>query len=250
VGRLQQSEVDQFYSDCADDLFCFGVAGGNTSATFWDFSAEYAACSDVSTGCRPMRDIYPSGTAMVTQLWESSGVPAFTVVPSDVENETNSFSLLAGGSAGLNEPMWAPNPNDAVLTDVDPFPADHRCVSPHEGQMCHLAGDYYHDPHASPKDLSGSICSAWSDNSCCSVEMAVQTIQTDHYETYGPEFSHQKCGAVSDACTKWFLLEGCLYECDVNAGRYRHHVGAAGCDGGGNTWQISGMPLKVRANYL
>ena len=36
-----------------------------------------------------------------------------------------------------------------------------------------------------------------------------------------------------------------MYECDVNAGRYRHHEGDAACEEGNNGWQMSGFPLKV-----
>ena len=62
---------------------------------------------------------------------------------------------------------------------------------------------------------------------------------------YGDGFDYAKCGAVTHACARWFMAESCLYECDVNAGRYRHHVGDASCADDANRWQISGMPLKV-----
>ena len=177
--------------------------------------------------------------------------------------------------------------------------------SAHEGNQCHL--EYFHSSHAAPVDLTGTLCSAWSDNACCSQQTAnkhvyaatctgtaIDTVATpdcaaafaaaqstthpvdaegraptshgpggpgtapdscptgctytttyEPYLMYGDGFNYAKCGAVSHACARWFMAESCLYECDVNAGRYRHHVGDASCAEGANRWQISGMPLKV-----
>ena len=42
--------------------------------------------------------------------------------------------------------------------------------SAHEGNQCHL--EYYHEGNAQPRDLTGTLCSAWSDNACCSQETA------------------------------------------------------------------------------
>ena len=98
-------------------------------------------------------------------------------------------------------------------------------------------------------DLSGTQCSAWSDNSCCNSGTAAAfaydraDADTGVYDGHGMGIS--QCGIPSDACQKWFIAESCLYECDVSAGRYRHHVGDAACVEGNNGWQISGMPLKV-----
>ena len=114
------------------------------------------------------------------------------------------------------------------------------------GQICHL--QYYHNEIAQPLNLTGSLCSAWSDNSCCSSSTAHlhQYDQADaagHYD--GDGFGISDCGVPSLACQKWFLAEACLYECDVNAGRYRHHSGDAACAADNNGWQMSGFPLKV-----
>jgi len=154
--------------------------------------------------------------------------------------------------------------------------------------------------------LTGTLCSAWSDNACCSRATADNHVYSatctgtatdtdatpdcaaafaaaersvdaqgrapsyhegltgppdscpagcdydtayEPYLMYGPEYSWSKCGAaqIPHECARWFMAESCLYECDVNAGKYRHYVGDAGCNSSnyGGTWQISGMPLKV-----
>eukprot|EP01043_Picozoa_sp_COSAG02_P032825 COSAG02_NODE_2210_length_9492_cov_22.862877_10_plen_1095_part_00 len=108
---------------------------------------------------------------------------------------------------------------------------------------------YYHHGHAREVDLSGTQCSAWSDNACCSAETAAAMDYDVADEDTGlPDDAHglgiDQCGIPSRACQKWFIAESCLYECDVNAGRYRHHDGDAACEEGANGWQMSGFPLK------
>ena len=118
--------------------------------------------------------------------------------------------------------------------------------SVHDQQMCHIR--YFHDGSSSAKDLGGTACSAWSDNACCSAGTAENHMldQTHLEALYGAEWTYAKCGAVSDTCARWFLAESCLYECDVNIGRYRAHPGEAGCAEGANQWMIQNFPLKVR----
>lgn len=139
-----------------------------------------------------------------------------------------------------------------VLIDSNPFPEDHVCpaVSVHEGTMCHVR--YFHDSHGSPTNLSGTHCSAWSNNACCTREIADNhQMDDDHLALlYTDDYSYAKCGPVSEDCARWFLAESCLYECDVNVGRYRAHVGDAGCEDGGNEWMIRNMPLKVSGALL
>lgn len=52
------------------------------------------------------------------------------------------------------------------------------------------------------------------------------------------------CGQLSSACEKFFIEEGCFYECDHNVGKWRAHDDC-GADGTGNEWQIEGMPIKA-----
>jgi len=116
--------------------------------------------------------------------------------------------------------------------------------------MCHVR--YFHDSHGSPADLSGTYCSAWSNNACCTRETAEKhQLDDDHLEAlYTADYSYAKCGPVSENCARWFLAESCLYECDVNVGRYRAHVGDAGCEDGGNEWMIRNMPLKLGVAHV
>jgi hypothetical protein len=141
-------------------------------------------------------------------------------------------AALAGTASAQDRPAeWTPPATDEAT-----------------GQICHL--QYYHLGHAEPVDLTGTQCSAWSDNACCTFSTA-DAFKYDQADISGLYDGHgmgiSQCGIPSQACQKWMIAENCLYECDVNAGRYRHHVGDAACDdaAGGNDWQISGFPVKV-----
>ena len=52
------------------------------------------------------------------------------------------------------------------------------------------------------------------------------------------------CGQLSSACEKFFIEQGCFYECDHNLGKWRKHDDC-GSDGTGNEWEIEGMPIKA-----
>lgn len=144
-------------------------------------------------------------------------------------------AALAGTASAQDRPAeWTPPATDEAT-----------------GQICHL--QYYHLGHAEPVDLSATQCSAWSDNACCtfSTADAFKYDQADGSGLYdGHGMGISACGIPSQACQKWMIAENCLYECDVNAGRYRHHVGDAACDDDGNGWQISGFPVKVYSSCL
>lgn len=83
-----------------------------------------------------MDQIFSSGTQMCLELWDYGGTPnvnAFTVVPTDQETATNSFSLLGGATTAddlFSIPATLANPNDQVLITANPFPADHTCPPP------------------------------------------------------------------------------------------------------------------------
>mmetsp|Transcript_5839 Transcript_5839/g.20356 ORF Transcript_5839/g.20356 Transcript_5839/m.20356 type:complete len:184 (-) Transcript_5839:778-1329(-) len=51
---------------------------------------------------------------------------------------------------------------------------------------------------------------------------------------------------MSEACQEFFIAEQCLYECDVNAGKYRFHGRENGTEcTEENAWTMSGMPIKA-----
>ena len=40
-------------------------------------------------------------------------------------------------------------------------------------------------------------------------------------DNYGAAHHVDRCGPISEPCKQYFIMEACLYECDVNTGPYR-----------------------------
>ena len=88
-------------------------------------------------------------------------------------------------------------------------------------------------------------CSQYSRASCCGRETA-EVLHTD--QMYGGEYAIDHCGKLSDACFKYFESEACLYECSPHAGKYRRFQNCSELvDGGGNLWEMYGMPLSAKS---
>jgi len=170
--------------------------------------------------CTPFPEIYKDGTELCEVMWGG----AFEVV--DDNDETN---------AGYT--MWffdhENNPNDAVTrtlfgetTTVD---------------ECHL--DYLHKDIPSPEGDGMTECHPWKNKACCD-KTTVPNVQTLN-ENYGEGYEWDRCGPMSQACERFFVMEACLYECEPAAGLFRKFK-----DGqdeqveGYNTWQIEKMPIK------
>jgi len=138
---LKQSEADQFYSDCAADLFAFGTVdlpGGGVNSTentmaidagrgFWNrASGCNQTVNSANTGsacCQRMDALYSGGSEAVAEMWAYGTTPAFTVVATADETANNSFSLFGGSGDNLTSGAYftisptAPNTNDDVCLD-------------------------------------------------------------------------------------------------------------------------------------
>ena len=107
--------------------------------------------------------------------------------------------------------------------------------SPPLGQKCHLENAHTRKT-AGPEKLTGH-CKAWGNNACCTAKTE-STISN----LYGEKVPiAERCGVPSAKCQAWFVAEACMYECDVNAGRFRHHTGCSPS----NKWQMAGMPIRA-----
>lgn len=101
-------------------------------------------------------------------------------------------------------------------------------------------------------------------NACCEYE-TVATDQTIN-EAYGEGYEWDRCGPMSQACERFWVQEGCFYECEPANGNYRlcsedditngvvksYGTNLAGepltadcSDYGGNRWQLFEMPIKA-----
>jgi len=62
---------------------------------------------------------------------------------------------------------------------------------------------------------------------------------------YGQGYNQHGCGKLSDKCEKYFIEEGCFYECDKNMGKWRKHSDCKDDKNEDNGWQIEAMPVKA-----
>jgi hypothetical protein len=260
--------ANKLYSACKDDLFCFGTdmtwtAGipgfwsVNTSNPDGSTNANWAGkklggCYNVNTGCRKFSAIYANGSIATQQFWHSGGHDAFVIVGADKPHIKMEGPPM---NSKTNKPLA--NPNDKLTGNFKggkwPEKSDKggvTCKSPHEGYQCHLVNSHTHDVSkpvpALAKNSSGDgpgLCAQYQDNACCSAKTAGNL-----HDLYGSEkWAPDRCQKLSPACEAAFVEENCGYECDVNWGRYRHHeveCGGGMTAKGGNTWQISGMPVS------
>ena len=170
--------------------------------------------------CQPFPEIYKDGTELCEVMWGG----AFEVV--DDEN------------AGYT--MWffdhENNPNDAVTRRL--FGANTTTA---DVDTCHL--DYLHKDIPSPEGDGMTECHPWKNKACCDKTNVpdVQTIK----EAYGEGYEWDRCGPMSQACERFFVMEACLYECEPSAGLFRKYKDNQDEDVEGfNKWQIEKMPIK------
>lgn len=108
---------------------------------------------------------------------------------------------------------------------------------------------YLHKEAPSAEADSFTECHPWKDNACChnSTVASAETLR----KAYGPGYEWDRCGPMSPECSRFFVQEACLYECDVTAGLYRKcsdEEVAAAKDGDAcfeNTWEMYKMPIKA-----
>jgi len=198
-------------------------------------------------GCVPMGEIYTDGPDMLRRMWNN----AFEVVDNEAEGYT--FWWFEGGNAGTADAH--DNPNDAVTRAIWNQSAPDTCDV-----------QYFHKSAPSPEADDFTECHPWHANSCCHQATVVtpQAISTG----YGAGYEWDRCGPLSQACERFFVMEGCFYECEVNAGLYRkftdeqHQYCSEAAEGayipeinytcqvsawGGNAenrWQLDGMPIR------
>jgi hypothetical protein len=125
-------------------------------------------------------------------------------------------------------------------------------------EACHLQNDHTEDLALKRPDLIGP-CKKYEANACCN--KVVTSNITNRVGLYDAEFNWDQCysnhknisdtlnanatlKASFDKCQRWFQLEECFYECDVNAGKFRKH-GNCRDETGSNSWQIQGLPVRA-----
>lgn len=165
--------------------------------------------------CNTFASIYKDGTELCTKMWDG----AFDVVDDDKGYTMWFFDHV--------------NPNDAMAAKLGKPKAD----------KCHL--DYLHkDGPPTPESDDMRECHPWKDNACCHKKTVTSVAKIK--EAYGPEYHWDRCGTLSSACERFFVMEACFYECEPNAGLYRKFPDGVynASDEGHNKWQMHKMPIK------
>lgn len=204
-------------------------------------------CWRPQDGCVRMSEIYTDGPDLLRRMWGG----AFDVV--DDEDKAYSMWWFEGGSAGSADSH--DNPNDAVTRAIFNQSAPTTCDV-----------QYFHKDAPSPEGSDFTECHPWHASSCCHQATVVtpSAISTG----YGAGYEWDRCGPLSQACERFFVMEGCFYECEVNTGLYRkytdeqHQYCADAAEGayipeinytcvvgawGGNDenrWQLHQMPIR------
>lgn len=197
--------------------------------------------------CRKMKDIYAGGREICENMWDG----AFKYE----EDEDNSYTMWFFDSKN--------NPNDAITARL-------KGQNKIQGEFnlpvdqCFL--EYYHkgdghevdnSQHPTEEPETFQECHPWADRSCCHQD-TVSSVKKIR-ESYGPEYHWDRCGPMSQACERFFVMEACFYECEPNAGVYRKHKGSADhpdpfagsqqlhddTSEETNSWQLHQMPIKA-----
>jgi len=166
--------------------------------------------------CAPFPDIYADGTELCEVMWSGA------------------FEVVDDESAGYT--MWffdhENNPNDAITRTLF---GEEKTVD-----TCHL--DYYHKDTPSAEGDGMTECHPWKNNACCN-KTTVPSV-TALNENYGDGYEWDRCGPMSQACERFFVMEACLYECEPAAGLFRKYNDSQKDEEGFNKWQMSKMPIK------
>lgn len=170
--------------------------------------------------CTQFKDIYADGTELCEKMW------------------ADSFEVVDDASRAYT--MWFfnenDNPNDFVTQQL--FGGSDGSKVP---DQCHL--QYYHKDAPSPEGDDMTECHPWKQNACCD-STTVQSVKKLN-EGYGPGYEWDRCGPMSQACERFFVMEACLYECEPSAGLFRKYdESQEGVDPDYNEWQLHKMPIQ------
>lgn len=211
--RHKQDIIDTHFLDQA---FCTMVK----FSTFVAFTATLVLAPTVQAyedTCSPFSEIYADGTELCEVMWDG----AFEVT----DDEENAYTMWFFDAEN--------NPNDRVTEGL--FGAEDTKV-----EECHL--NYFHKDVPSPEGDGMQECHPWKNNGCCSKDTVGSVDQIN--EGYGEGFEWDRCGAMSQACERFFVMEACFYECEPNAGLYRKFNDSQTDHPDFNEWQMHKMPIK------
>jgi folate receptor len=166
--------------------------------------------------CSPFSEIYADGTELCEVMWDG----AFEVT----DDEENGYTMWFFDADN--------NPNDAMTRNL--FGANKTV------DECHL--NYFHKDEPSPEGDGMKECHPWKNNGCCHSDTVGSVDQIK--EGYGEGYEWDRCGPMTQACERFFVMEACFYECEPNAGLYRKFNDSETDHSDFNEWQMHKMPIK------
>lgn len=200
----------------------------STAATLALIAAAGPLTVDAASGdgtCQKFHQIYDDGADLCNSIFSTS----FKYVAKTDPDYDKAYT------------MWwfdSDSPNDAT-TQIRRDAGLHSDWNVYNTTQCHLKG-YNHKDVPSPEEDDFNECHPWKDNACCK-DTTVDT-HTAIRDLYGPEWRWDRCGQLSQACERFFVAEGCAYECDPNFGLFRRFKPTL--PNPENGWELFQMPIK------
>ena len=203
--------------------------------------------SYTNNACALFEDTFKNASDFARSYWVSNDVPAFKYVPKDDNEYDMAYTMWFFSNENPNDDITqARNNNDSYPMEI---------ATQHPGE-CTL-GDYngnYHFEKPRKQDSSYTECTPWAQESCCP-QSAVENPETLKNK-YGEKWAWDVCGPLTPACERFFVQEGCFYECDINVGYFRHyHPSKGNCELGpdgkchddinNDLWKLEEMPIKA-----
>lgn len=206
--------------------------------------------------CRKMKEIYTGGKQICENMWdgafkyETQEEKAYTMWFFDAHNNPNdqtSQDLAAKGMFTLDKEYSQENTEFWKPVDQCYLQSLHKL----EGESVNNVD------HATERPDNFRECHPYAQNGCCPQDLvsSVKKIK----DINGKKYHWDRCGKMSQACERFFVMEACFYQCDPNAGLFRKHkTDASHPDPFGgefplfdptnedhNEWQMTGMPIKA-----
>eukprot|EP00934_Nitzschia_sp_Nitz4_P004457 Nitzschia sp. Nitz4//scaffold273_size25297//5642//6469//NITZ4_008314-RA/size25297-processed-gene-0.3-mRNA-1//-1//CDS//3329545241//4447//frame0 len=178
-------------------------------------SSALVLASAWEESCTQFKNIYADGTELCEVMWGG----AFEVV----DDESQAYTMWFFDSDN--------NPNDEITRTLFG-----DSTVPDE---CHL--QYFHKETPGPEDEM-TECHPWKNNACCD-STTVQSVEQLN-DAYGDGYHWDRCGPMSQACERFFVMEACLYECEPSAGLFRKYNDSQTEHPDYNEWELHKMPIK------
>lgn len=195
--------------------------------------------------CRKMKHLYAGGKGICEKMWdgafkyEKDEENAYTMWFFDAHNNPNDKTterLAANGMFELDGPV-----DQCYLQSL------HK----EEDELVN------NEDHPTEQPDTFRECHPYAQNGCCPQDLVSSVDKIK--DLYEKKYHWDRCGKMSQACERFFVMEACFYQCDTNAGLFRKHKADAAhpdpfggahplydpTDEDTNAWRMKDMPIKA-----